>query len=610
MSFVSRWGVAVLAIFALGAIPPGGATAQSPRGPKVRTGSALVPGRLIVRFAPGLGRPAQRGVAGNLGDELGRRLGVAGLGIVDTPAGRNPRAAARHLAAQPGVLYAEPDQLIDYRTIPDDPMFGHQWALLNGGQRIDADKGTPGADIVATPAWNLGTGSPSVIVADVDTGADLTHPDLAANIWINPAETPNNHIDDDGNGLTDDVNGWDWADSDNSPNDSRSFDQGHGTETASVIGAVGDNGIGVSGVDWRVSLMPLRAATLSDTISAFVYARQEGARVINFSAGFPFYSQALKDTIDNLGSVLIVNAADNGGFNGRGDNSDKAGDFPCKFRSANLICVAASNQRDRLTTFSNFGPRSVDLAAPGQNVLGAYPPRALSYDLNEFFDEPLGKRLSRGGKHDHWGLTNKLGGSLTDSKRGDYRNNTNSFVTTRSIDLRQRRACEVDFFLLTRLQKGPDRLLVEVRRRHRRWHRLGSYTGVTKGDFHFLRFPKHLRGVRGVRVRFRLRHRRDHPPRRRLHRRPPGDLRHHRAHLRLRRRDLIRGAAGGGGGGLDPGSIPGQHGCRPQGAPDRQRSPPALDGGEDGQRRPPRRERRGALAAIPASARLPSHAPA
>ena len=257
-----------------------------------------------------------------------------------------------------------------------------------------------------------------MIVADVDTGTDLTHPDLAANIWVNPGEIPGNHIDDDGNGFIDDVNGWDWADSDNVPNDSRSFEQGHGTEVASVIGAVGNNGIGMTGVDWRVSLMPLRAATLSDTISAFIYAREEGARVVNFSAGFPFYSQAFKDTIDNIGSVLVVNAADNGGFNGHGDNSDRVADFPCKFPSANLICVAASNQRDKLTTFSNFGPRSVDLAAPGENVLGAYPGHAISYDLNEFFDQPLGKRISSGGRLDRWGLTDKLGGSLTRLKAG------------------------------------------------------------------------------------------------------------------------------------------------------------------------------------------------
>jgi thermitase len=227
--------------------------------------------------------------------------------------------------------------------------------------------------------------------------------------------------------------------------------------------------------------------------------------VINFSAGFPFYSQAFKDTIDNLGSVLVVNAADNGGFDGHGDNSDRAPDFPCKFRSPNLICVGASNQRDRLTSFSNYGPLSVDLAAPGQNVLGAYPGHAISFDLNEFFDQPLGGRFKRGGRNGRWGLTQKLGGALADSPKGDYRNDTNSTVTTRSIDLRQRRACEVDFFLLHRLEDGPDRLLVQASKGKGRWRTLRSFTGSAKGDFHFLRLPKSFSGAAKAKVRFRLR---------------------------------------------------------------------------------------------------------
>lgn len=500
MSPASRRAVAVAAA-ALGVSAPASAQAVQP---PFAAPHGLVPGRIIVRFAPRLGRVAERATAIHLGGRLERRLPVAGLGLVATPRTESPRLAARRAARLPGVRYAEPDQYIDWRALPNDPLFGSQWALRNTGQNLLATAGTPGADIQAAPAWDQETGSRSVIIADVDTGADLTHPDLAANIWVNPGEIPGNHIDDDGNGLTDDVNGWDWADSDNVPDDSRSFEQGHGTETASIIAAVGDNGIGMTGVDWRVSLMPLRAATLSDTISAFIYARQEGARVINFSAGFPFYSQALRDTIDNLGSVLVVNAADNGGFDGRGDDSDRVGDFPCKFPSPNLICVAASNQQDRLTSFSNYGPISVDLAAPGENVLGAYPANAISYDLNEFFDQPLGHRFSRGGRHDHWAVTKKLGGSLTDSKRGDYQNNTDSFVSTRPIDLRQRRACEVDFFLLHRLQKGPDRLFVEVSRRRGHWHRLASFTGVAPGDFHFLRLPRSFDGVARARVRFRL----------------------------------------------------------------------------------------------------------
>jgi subtilisin family serine protease len=226
--------------------------------------------------------------------------------------------------------------------------------------------------------------------------------------------------------------------------------------------------------------------------------------VINFSAGFPFYSQALKDTIDNLGSVLIVNAADNGGFDGEGDNSDRVGDFPCKFNSANLVCVAASNQRDKLTRFSNFGRTAVDLAAPGRNILGAYPPRAVSFDLNEFFDEPIGKRFRDGGRRDRWGLTEKLGGSLADSPSGEYRNSTNSFVTTPSVDLRKRRACEVSFFIRHRLDAG-DRFLVQASRGKRGpWRRLGKFTGESKGDYQFLKLPKRFSGSRRARVRFRL----------------------------------------------------------------------------------------------------------
>jgi subtilisin family serine protease len=424
--------------------------------------------------------------------------------MLSLPGGLSARQAAELAQRQPGVLYAEPDQYVDFRAIPSDPLFVDQWGLRNTGQSLLGARGRPGADIDATAAWDVETGSPLVVIADVDTGLDFQHPDFAGRIWTNPGEVPGNHIDDDGNGLPDDIHGWDYTDGDNLPDDTRSFDQGHGTQTASVIGAAGDDGTGMTGVAWNASLMPLRAATLSDTISAFVYARDQGARAINFSAGFPFYSQALKDTIDNIGTVLVLNAADNGGKDGLGDNSDRARDFPCKFGSSNLICVAASNQRDSLATFSNFGPASVDLAAPGRNVLTAYPPHALSFELNEFFDEPLGRRFRHGGRRDHWGRTKKLGRSLTDSKRGRYRNRTNSFAASRPIDLRGRRHCELDFFLLRRLQRRSDHLFVEMSRRGRRWHRLNRFTGTDRGDFHFLVVPRRMNGAPRARIRFRL----------------------------------------------------------------------------------------------------------
>ena len=503
MSLVARWGAAVAAATALAAACPSVSDAALEPSP-TRGPGPVSEQQVIVRVAPGLGRVAERALTSRIGSRL-RRLPLSGLGLFSIPRGQSPRRATRRVARLPGVIYAEPDQIVDYRAVPNDPFFGRQWSLRNTGQRLLATKGRVGADIDALTGWDLQTGTPSVIVADVDTGADLTHPDLAENIWVNPGEIPANHVDDDVNGLPDDVNGWDWADSDSSPDDSIGFDQGHGTEIASIIGAVGNNGIGIAGVNWRVSLMPLRAATLSDTISAFVYARDQGARVINFSAGFPFYSQALKDTIDNLGTVLIVNAADNGGFDGEGDNSDRVGDFPCKFGSANLVCVAASNQRDQLTEFSNFGRTSVDLAAPGRNILGAYPPGAVSFDLNEFFDQPLGRRFRSGGRNDRWGVTKKLGGALTDSPRGEYRNLTNSFIATPSIDLRQRRACEVSFYLRYRLQEGDDRLSVETSRgKGGPWRQLEKFTGIGKGDYQFLKFPKRFSGARRARVRFRL----------------------------------------------------------------------------------------------------------
>ncbi|MEK6277257.1 MAG: S8 family serine peptidase [Actinomycetota bacterium] len=486
------------------AATPLSAEAPSPAGLSSGAPHGVVPGRLIVRFASAAGATRARAVASVVGGRLGRRLRLPGTRLLALPGGADPHRAARRAERAPGVLYAEPDQFIDFRAIPNDPLFGRQWGLQNTGQRLLATGGTPGADVAGPAAWDLSVGSASVVVADVDTGADLQHPDLAPNIWTNPGEVPDNHVDDDGNGLVDDLHGWDWAEADHIPDDSRGDVQGHGTETASLIAADGNNGIGIAGVNWNVSLMPLRTATLSDTISAFIYARDEGARAINFSAGFPFYSRALQDTIENIPTVMVVNAADNGGLNGRGDNSDRVRDFPCKFASPNLVCVAASDQRDRLTPFSNFGPVSVDLAAPGRNVLAAYPANAFSFDFGEFFDEPLGGRFTTGGRKDHWGRTRKLGESLTDSVRGRYRNNTNSFVTSRPIYLRDRRACEMAFFMVHRLQERFDRLIVEATRDGRHWRHLGRFSGVGSGDYHFLRLPGNLNGAPGVRVRFRL----------------------------------------------------------------------------------------------------------
>ncbi|MBZ5640789.1 MAG: S8 family serine peptidase, partial [Acidobacteriia bacterium] len=155
--------------------------------------------------------------------------------------------AIARLRANPNVEYAEPNYYVHASIVPNDPRFPEMWGLRNTGQT----GGIAGDDIDAVLAWNVTTGSPNVVVGDIDTGCDYNHPDLAANIWTNPGEIPGNGIDDDGNGYVDDIHGYDFVNNDGDPFD----DNGHGSHTAGTIAAVGDNGIGVTGVGWSTKVM-------------------------------------------------------------------------------------------------------------------------------------------------------------------------------------------------------------------------------------------------------------------------------------------------------------------------------------------------------------------
>jgi subtilisin family serine protease len=158
--------------------------------------------------------------------------------------------AIRRYGSHRDLHYLEPNYIVRANVLPNDPMFSELWGMRNTGQT----GGVSDADIDADEAWELSTGSRSVVVGVLDTGVDYSHPDLAANMWTNSAETPDNGIDDDGNGFVDDYRGWDFANGDNDPID----DHNHGTHCAGIIGAVGDNGIGVVGVNWEVSICPLK----------------------------------------------------------------------------------------------------------------------------------------------------------------------------------------------------------------------------------------------------------------------------------------------------------------------------------------------------------------
>jgi len=274
------------------------------------------------------------------------------------------KAVRRELLKDAAVEYVEPDYIVTVAdTIPNDYYFGFLWGMHNTGQ----NSGTPGADISATDAWSISTGSDEVLVGVIDTGINYNHEDLAANIWTNPGEIPGNGKDDDGNGYIDDVHGYDFYNNDSDPMD----DHFHGTHVAGTIAGRGDNGIGVAGVCWRAKLVALKfissagSGYTSDAVRAVDYANMMGISITNNSWGGGGYSQALKDAIDEGGAkgyLFIASAGNNG------HDIDSYPMYPASYSSANIISVAATDNKDMKASFSNYGLTSVDLGAPGVNI--------------------------------------------------------------------------------------------------------------------------------------------------------------------------------------------------------------------------------------------------
>jgi subtilisin family serine protease len=324
------------------------------------------PSRVLVGFKPGAE------AAGDLrwhGTPVASAVPLAGgLWEVNLPPGTSVASAVASLGGSFWVNYVEPDYTVRLATVPSDPQFSSLWGMNNTGQT----GGTIDADIDAPEAWDLTTGSSSTIVAVIDTGVDYNHPDLAANIWTNPGEIPGDNRDNDGNGFVDDVHGYDFINSDGNPLD----DQGHGTHVAGTIGAVANNGIGVAGINWNVQIMALKflgadgSGSISDAIRALDYAVQMGAHISNNSYGDAEFSQAFADAIaaaGDVGHIFVAAAGNNSG------NNDASPFYPASFDAANIISVAATDDNDRLASFSNYGVTSVDLAAPGVNILSTTP---------------------------------------------------------------------------------------------------------------------------------------------------------------------------------------------------------------------------------------------
>jgi subtilisin family serine protease len=324
-------------------------------------GAAHLPGQLVVRYAADASPAERRAALAERRARVAAALRLPRTALVQLPAGASVGAAAASLEADPAVEFAEPNYVYTLASLPNDPLFPHLWGLH---QATDGD-------IDAPEAWALTTGSANVVVGVIDTGVAYAHPDLAPNAWTNEREIAGNGVDDDRNGRIDDTHGWDFVEGDNTPLDAH----GHGTHVAGTIGARGNDGFGVVGVNWRVRLMSLRAGDAEGAFTsraiadAIVYACANGARVVNGSFGGSAISSAVTTAMNSsaCARTLFVYSAGN-----EGANNDVTSSFPCNAAVASLVCVAATDSSDSPASYSNYGPQNVDLAAPGSSILSTW----------------------------------------------------------------------------------------------------------------------------------------------------------------------------------------------------------------------------------------------
>jgi subtilisin family serine protease/subtilisin-like proprotein convertase family protein len=367
-------------------------------------------GSWVVTFSELLGRDQATERTAEVAAALGvrtseiRPIGRGGFAAFDTPDALDEEDVARALRLVPGVMQIEPNAIRQMSRLSNDPQFGQQWGHQNSGQEVpplSGNFGVLGADTSIPEAWDITIGSGDVIVAVIDTGVDWTHPDLAANIWSNPGEIAGNGIDDDGNGYVDDVRGYDFADGDNDPSDV----EGHGTGVAGVIGAVGNNAIGISGVAWTVKILPLKifrnvditGAAVEWIVAAQDYATDVVERGYNLVASnnsyggvaavfFQEFRAAEEQAIQrftNTGATFVA-AAGNDSLN----NDEVFQSFPASYNNPEIISVASTNNRDELSDFSNYGLRNVDLAAPGEQILTTAPAGGYQYIDGTSFSAP------------------------------------------------------------------------------------------------------------------------------------------------------------------------------------------------------------------------------
>jgi subtilisin family serine protease len=337
----------------------------------------FVADELLVAFQPGTRGAQADGILNGLRATRIKAWPEVGAEHWHLPPGLGVPQAIQALSANPNVLYAEPNYTLHATDVPNDPRLPEMWGLHN----IAQSGGTADADIDAVEAWSVRTDANSVVVGVSDSGIDYYHPDLAANIWLNSGEMgtdvqgrdkATNGIDDDGNGYPDDWHGWNFVNNTNDPFD----DYYHGTHVAGIIGAVGNNDIGVAGVAWSVKLMPLKhlnssgIGAISTATDAILYAAKFvdplGRKIVQITS-HSYVSASKSKTLENAiktCGALVVAAA--------GNNGSNTMLYPAAYAQPNVISVAATDATDALASFSNFGSW-VQLAAPGVSILSTTP---------------------------------------------------------------------------------------------------------------------------------------------------------------------------------------------------------------------------------------------
>lgn len=353
------------------------------RSTNLQTESVGKEAEVLVRFRAGTSPERIQSIVLRLNDQVEDQIeAVSGLDVIEDEDGLDAERVAAEYRGLPEVEYAEPAYEIKIDSffnpvLPNDERFAEQWALANTGQ----NGGKAGADISATFAWATTKGSDKVVVAVLDSGVDYTHSDLEHNIWKRPENIK--AYDDRDLGEIDDEYGFSAIDENRDPMDQN----GHGTHCAGIIGAEGGNNEGITGVNWNVKIMPLKfmdasgSGTTADAIAAINYVidrKQAGVnvRVISASWGSTQRSRALEDVIRKAGEagILFVAASGNSSV-----DTDRSPHYPSSYNLPNVISVAALDRNDALASFSNFGAKSVHIAAPGKDILSTWLDNGFRY---------------------------------------------------------------------------------------------------------------------------------------------------------------------------------------------------------------------------------------